>query len=276
MRTITLLAVSLPLLAGTPEEHRQIMRRSAELLRNDDKNLDRFLYLRRRQVRELDSDGKEKSRTSTTFRREPFDGLVITKVVAKNDQPLSAQELKEQDEKIRTNATAFKRKMEEAKGKSPQSDKRHESDEDMMIREMPEALDYKLVGTEIKRGRETLVFEFAPKPGYQPKNFKMKFFEKLKGKIWVDKATNEMAAADAEIFDTLSFGFGILGKMQKGTRFQLNRIEAAPGVWITDSFRARFGARIMLVKSMFQEVDMKVTELQLRPQKTLAASSEGR
>lgn len=277
MRWLGLFVLSLPLLAN-PEElekNRVIMRRAAELLKQDDSNLDKFYFLRRRETKELDSDGKVKSRTVVTTRREAYDGLTITRVVARDDKPLPPDELKRQEEGIRHNVAEYRRKQAEEKAnpKPAPSRKKEDSDADMMIREFPEALDYRLAGTEMRRGRETLIFDFSPRPGYKPKNFKMKFFEKMKGRIWVDKASNEMVAGDAEIFETINIGFGVVGTMRKGTRFHMERHEAAPGLWVSDSMQVRFAARFMLVKSFFQEMDTRITEFQLRPQPVAAAAN---
>jgi hypothetical protein len=272
-----LFALSLPLLANPEdlEKNREIIRRSAHLLKQDDANLDKFFFLRRKETKELDSDGKVKSRSVITTRRELYDGLTITRVVARDDKPLTEAELKQQEERIKAEiAAARKRRAEEQdKPKPPSASRKTESDGDLMVKEFPEALDYRLVGSETRRGRETMVFEFTPRPGYKPRNFKMKFFEKMRGKVWIDKATSEMVSAEAEIFETINIGFGVVGTMRKGTRFSLQRQEAAQGLWVTDSFQVRFAARLMLVKSFFQELDTRITEFQLRPQAVSSAAN---
>jgi hypothetical protein len=275
MRWLGLFALWLPLLANPDdlERNREIIRRSAQLLKQDDANLDKFFFLRRKETKELNSDGTVKSRSVITTRREPYDGFTITRVVARDDKPLPEAEQRQQEERIKAEiAAARKRRAEERERPKPAAaSNRKESDGDLMVKEFPEALDYRMVGAESRRGRDTMVFEFTPRPGYKPKNFKMKFFEKMKGKVWIDKATGEMVSAEAEIFETINIGFGMVGTMRKGTRFSLQRQEAAQGLWVTDSFQVRFAARLMLVKSYFQELDTRITELQLRPQAVSSA-----
>lgn len=277
MRWLGLLFLCLPLLANSDdlEKNREVIRRAAQLLKQDDANLDKFHFLRRKETKELDSNGSVKTRSILTTRRESIEGFTVTRVVARDDQPLSDTEQKQQEERIKAEIASLRRRTAEEKAnpKPATTPKRTESDGDMMVKEFPEALDYRLIGTETRRGRDTMVFEFTPRPGYKPKNLKMRFFEKMKGKTWIDKSTNEMVWAEAEIFETISIGFGVVGTMRKGTRFSLQRHEAAPGLWVTDAFQVRFAARLLLVKSFFQELDTKITEFQLRPQAVNSAAN---
>lgn len=240
------------------------MRKAASLLHKDDENMGKFLFVRRHEVKELDSDGKVRSQRSTTVRREPYEELVVTRVIARNDQPLSDDEKQKQEERIKTNVEAYRKRQSAGPSTPAQKKQKQESDEEMMIREFPEALDFKSAGSETRNGRVLDVYEIAPRPGYVARNYKMRFFEKVKGKCWVDRASSELVEADAVVFDAVSVGFGLLGKVSKGTEFHLERMEAAPGLWVSHVTRAKFDARVLLVKSFRQEVDTRFTELRLR------------
>lgn len=258
-------AAGAPVVAATLEENREVMRKVIQRMAKDDENLSKFLFVRRREVAEIDSDGKVKSKSSVTTRLEAHDNVAVSRVIARNDKPLSADEIKRQDEKVKANVAEARGRN--AASRKPSNRPKTDSDEELLMREFPEAIDFKLIGTESVRGRQADVYEFGPRPGYTPKTMKSRVFEKLRGKSWIDKASNELVRVEAEIFDTVGFGFGVLGKVGKGTRFEMERHEGAPGIWITHSYHVKFEARVLLVKNFRQEIDMRFSEFQLRPWK---------
>jgi hypothetical protein len=248
--------------ASSQDEHRERLRKTMHLLEKDDENLGELLFLRRREVREYDADGKLKSKRSVTSRREPYEELVVGRVIARNDQPLTAEELKQQEESIKAGVASFRAAQAKQKDKKPSSGKK---DGENLFRDIPEAFDFKLVGTEKKLGHEALVYEFTPRKGYSPRSFKLKFLEKTKGTAWVDKATSQLIYADAEVYETVNVGLGLIGRMTKGTQFRLQRNEVAPGIWAVESQHFKFDARFMLVKTFRQEVDERRSEFRQRP-----------
>ncbi len=96
--------------ANAAEDHRQVMRKAAELLIQADGNLDKLFFTRRRETRELDAAGAVTSKGAITVRREPYEELVIMRTIAKNDQPLSPQEIQVQEESIRKGVAQYRQR----------------------------------------------------------------------------------------------------------------------------------------------------------------------
>lgn len=260
-----LLALLPSALPATPEDHRPAMRKAAELLIQSDGNLDKLFFTRRREKRELDSEGAIKSKEIVTVRREPYEDLVIMRTIARDDKPLTPEELKDQEDDIRRSVAAYRERL--AKQGPPKPAPKKDEDHVALIREFPDAVNFAFTGTETYRGREALAYTFAPRPGYSPKSMKSRMFEKMRGKCLLDKASGELAFVDAEMFDNVNLAFGLAAKVTKGTRFRLTRTEAAPGIWVEEDMHARFSARFMLFKNLRQEVDTRYTEFRPRPPK---------
>lgn len=258
---VLLLGLSLAMWQAEPAaDHRAVIRRAVELYQKAEGNSSRFLFIRRREERQYDSGGSLRSKKSFTTRRERFDGKVITRLIARDDQPLTERELEEQAARIREAMAAEQAKAAAGPGASQP---RRESEEAQIVREFPDALDYALTGSEMKAGRNTLVYAFSPRPGYAPRSLKLKVFEKLRGTMWIDKASGEIAGVDAEVFDHVNVAFGLLGKIGKGTTFRMARKEAAPGLWVPESINLKFNARFLLVKTIQQAVDTTYSEFAL-------------
>jgi hypothetical protein len=247
------------------DENRNVIRKAAELLVKDDENWAKLLFVRRREVKELDSAGKLKSKNSVTVRREPYEDLVVSRVIARNDLPLTAAEHKKQDETIKSGVDSLRQRIAKEGPQKPETQRRKSGDAEI-IQQFPEALDYKLIGSENKFGHQTNVYEFSPRAGYSAPNLKYRMFEKVRGKCWVDKATNQLVLVEAEVYDHVTVGFGVVGRIGKGTQFRLQRNEALPGMWVVESQTMKFDARLMLVKNLRQEVDVRYSEFRLRPE----------
>jgi len=74
-----------------------------------------------------------------------------------------------------------------------------------------------------------------------------------------------MTFLDVEIFDTISVGFGLLGKLEKGTHFEMERKKWEIGVWFEVWQRIRYDLRVMMVKSLRQEIETHWSNLSHRP-----------
>src|SRR5262249_41008540 len=193
---------------------------------------------------------------------EPFEELVITRVIARNDKPLDAEEAKKQEEIIRARVVSARAANANTSQRKPAA---RNNDDDEILRGFVEALEFKLTGTEKRNGRETLVLEFSPRPNYTVKSYKLRICEKVRGKAWIDKESSQLARADAEVFETVSIGFGVVGRIAKGTTFHIERREVAPGMWLPESQLVKADARLLLVKTVRTESDTRFSEFQPRP-----------
>jgi hypothetical protein len=132
--------------------------------------------------------------------------------------------------------------------------RRKSAEEDAWLKEIADALDYQYLGEEAVNGRMAVVLSCFPRPAYEPRNMRAKVLTKTRGKLWIDRADRELVRGDAEVFDTVGVGFGIIGRIEKGTRFHLERVRLPDGVWMMDNQTVRFGARLMLVKFIGNEM----------------------
>jgi hypothetical protein len=113
-------------------------------------------------------------------------------------------------------------------------------------KEAPEALDYKLAGQEIVDGRAVWIVEFSPHEGYKPFKVWARVFQKLSGKAWIDPEENELIKADARVFGDVRIGWGLVGKLNEGTGFYVERQRLGPHVWLPKVQKNRYTARIVL------------------------------
>jgi len=250
----TLLFVMSLTLAAQQRDWRGEMRQSLDRMMLSEKKLEDYGFSRRVHRKEMNSDGSVKKEERLLLRRELFEGEFATFLIEKNGVATTPAQRAEAESQLRAGRASSKSRKR-ASGRS---------NEDAWIEEFPEALDYTQEGEETINGRKVWVLRCEPRPGYKPKNMRAKVFEKMRGKVWIDQAEKDMVRVDAEMFDSVGVGFGVLGKIDKGTRFHLDRIRTSEGIWLTSKTDVRFAVRIMLVKYLFNEIVSETFDYRLR------------
>lgn len=260
-------AVALVLAAGlqaeTPHELRALVRKSLAGLDREDRVKAGYLFRTRTEQREYDAAGKQTSHTATVSVREIRDGAPVSRVVERDGKPLSATEAAAQEQQIRKEAAARRAGRESEPRKNARSE---------WLQEFPEALDYKPMGEETIHGRPALILDFEPRPGYRPANLKARVFEKMRGRLWIDKSEGELVRTEAEMFDTVSIGFGVFGRIAKGTSMSLARQKTGEGHWLMEFIHFRFNARF-LFRNVRQEQSTRYYEYRRFPAEPLAAKA---
>ena len=252
--------------APTAEQLRGIVRKAIDGLKNEDDRRGQFLFKARNERKELDASGKVLNLHSHSWERIEIDGFPFGRTLERDGKPLTGEERKTEDAAIQKRLAELKvPKATEASVGALSTRGGGKSQHDDWYMEFPDALDFKLVRQETINNRLAWHLEAWPKPQYQAKNMRARVFGKMKANFWIDKASSELVKADAEMFDTVSVGFGVLGKIEKGTRFRLQRRQIADGEWLIESQYMRFGARILLFKTLRNESTTEWSEFRRRP-----------
>jgi hypothetical protein len=74
--------------------------------------------------------------------------------------------------------------------------------------------------------------------------------KKFSGRAWIDEADRQLVRVEAKLTDDLSFGFGILAKLKKGARAELQRRKVNDEIWLPAEARFVGHARVFLVKAL--------------------------
>jgi len=225
-----------------------------------------YTYTIRNSRKQFESDGKLKSEEHTLALRTFQDGFAVTRLTERNGKPVPPEERQKQEVQISKRVAELKSQSLEERERRNKGPGRTTD----WVKEIPEALQFKKVGEEILGGRRCWIVDAEPRPGYRATTTQARVFEKMKGRFSIDLTDRELVKAEAETFDAVNMGFGLLARMEKGTKFGLNRTRLADGNWVTESQRIRFGARLMLVKWLGNEIHTQMSDYRHKSQ--LAAS----
>ncbi len=178
---------------------------------------------------------KDGPKSSKTYETIMIDGSPYQKLIADNGQPLSKEEQAAEDQKLQQeiNRRAHESKRERARRVGKYL--RERTQNHAMLREMINAFNFKLAGEETVNGRDAYIFDALPKPGYQPKTREGRVLTGMRGRLWVDKATDQWVKVEARVVRPVSM-YGFLAKVSPGTRFELECAPVAGGLWLPKHF----------------------------------------
>jgi hypothetical protein len=103
------------------------------------------------------------------------------------------------------------------------------------------------------RGDRTLSkYSMVPNPAYKPTSRATAIFSKVRGYVWIDEDAAQLAKAEVEVTDDISFG-GFLAKVYKGSHLLQERYEMAPGLWFATYSQYDFDGRRLFMNFSIHE-----------------------
>jgi hypothetical protein len=171
-------------------------------------------------------------------------------LIANDDKPLSEQQL--QNETAHLEHLATDRDDLRRKQKQEHEDAEHAL---RIIEALPDAFDYEFDGIQPGRGvgkvgDELVRLKFRPHPHYSPPSRVEQVLLGMEGYLLIDKNACRLAKIEATLFREVTFGWGILGHLDKGGTFLVEQADVGDGTWEVTHMRLDFTGKIMMVKHL--------------------------
>ena len=232
MAATVLLAAQYP--AGRPDaalndaQVRAIVTRAIALQHLSDDALD--LYDRTEHIIDRD-DEKTKE---TTSRLVPVGASEVRVDLNRDGQPVPREEIAQKwayvldvmEQRTHRNDPDVKKEYEKAAKRQDYATK--------MVDAIEEAFQFRYAGRSVRAGRPVIELDYQPNPAYKPNLRFAGVYKQIWGKVWVDEASGYVVRLEAELRRDIPIGGGIVGKIYKGSRVELEQAEGAPGagVWL--------------------------------------------
>ena len=84
-------------------------------------------------------------------------------------------------------------------------------------------------------------------------------------RIFRDKSAMRLAKISATLFREVSFGWGILGHLDKGGNFVVEQADVGDGAWEITHIQLNFTGKIMMVKSLMIKSDEHFSDFRRVP-----------
>ena len=220
----------------------------------NDKLQRNYTYTERQVESKLDKSGQTKSSEVKTYEILEIYGEQVQRLTAKNDKPLDEKDASKEEDKIQKIIDKRKNESDDERRKREEKEEKQREDDRKFTKEVADAYDFKLVGTETVNGRQAWVIDGEPRPGFQPHMKESKFLPKFHGRVWIDQNDLQLAKMDIECLDTISWGL-FLARFHKGSRFMLEQTRVNDEVWLPRQLAVKVDARLALLKSLDVDIE---------------------
>jgi len=246
---LLLCLTSLPLAAQEWKSNpRDLIRRA---IANEQRAEDKHLYFMYRDLK------RKKDGTTETREMVQTPQLVLGRIVAKNGQPLSADDRNNEESRL-NRLTNDPDELAKKKKEQQDDDQRAR----MMVKAIPDAFNFEYQNTEESPSGEVAVFKFTPNPNWEAPNRELQVFTGMSGTIKIAVKPERLALMQAKLFKDVNFGWGILGKLYKGGDFLIEQTEVAPNHWDVTHMMLHFTGKVLLFKSLNIQQDEKTSDYQ--------------
>lgn len=230
------------------EQMQRLLRVVADKDLENDKRLRDYTYIEREEEKKIGGKGEVKSSEVKTYEVMELYGEQVQRLIEKDDKALDQKDAAKEEEKIQKIIDKRKNESEGDRRKREEKEEKDREEDRKFVREVADAYNFTLVGTETLGGREAWVIEGEPRPGFVPQLKESKYLSKFHGRVWIDKNDLQLAKMDVECLDTISWGL-FLARFHKGSRFMLEQTRVNDEVWLPMHVTAKIDLRLALLKN---------------------------
>lgn len=232
----------------------QLLRVVAEKDIENDKKLRDYTYLEHEVEKKIDGKGETRNTESKTYEILELYGEPVQRLTERDDKPLSDKEKNKEEERIQKIVDKRKNESDSDRRKREEKEEKEREDDRKFVREVADAYNFKLVGTEALGGREAWVIDGEPRPGYEPHMKEAKYLPHFHGRVWIDKSDLQLAKMEVECLDTVSYGL-FVARFHKGSRLVLEQTRVNDEVWLPREIAVKVDVRFALLKNFNVDVE---------------------
>lgn len=191
-------------------------------------------------------------------------------LIAANDKPLTAEQ-----EKAETDHLASLIDNPELLRKKAAREKEDEGRSLRIVKALPDAFCYEYAGTENgavglgKAGEQLVKLKFKPNPAYNPPTHVEQVLKGMQGELLIDAERKRLARIEGALFQEVTFGWGILGHLNKGGHFRVQQGDLGldDGAWGITEISLNMTGKILMFKSLNIVSDEVLNDFHRMPDK---------
>ena len=180
---------------------------------------------------------------------ETKDGAVA-RLVAINDRPLDPDD--EQKEQARLDRLMLDPTRQRHRKQAQDADSNRAL---KILRVLPEAFKYSYAGSEPGPSGRVEKFDFEPNPQFDPPDLETRVLTAMKGQLWIDASQERVIRLEGHLQDDVDFGWGILGRLNKGGWILLEQADVGDRQWRIVHFKMNMSGRVVFKNKVFDTAE---------------------
>lgn len=204
-----------------------------------------YTYHEHFEMQEVDKDGKVKKTVTYDADAVVIDGVNVDRTTARDGKPLTAAEVKKEDERIDREVAKAKerRARREAEGK-PTDPNGNDVITASRVLELGTFSNPR--NTEVD-GRAAIMIDYAGDPHAKTRNPFETVVRDLVGTIWIDRKDQVLVRAQGRFLNDFKLGGGLLADIKSGTTFDMHYTQVNGEVWLPSRMDSNGKVRLLLL-----------------------------
>jgi hypothetical protein len=124
-----------------------------------------------------------------------------------------------------------------------------------VLRALPEAFLYQFAGTGWGPAGKVEKFTFNPNPRFSPPDLETQVLTAMAGEIWIDASQMRMTHLEGHLQRDIDFGWGILGRLNKGGWIVIEQADVGGHQWRIVRFQMGMSGRVLFKNKSFDTVE---------------------
>jgi hypothetical protein len=175
-------------------------------------------------------------------------------LIAIDDRPLTAQQLQGE-----TNHLAWLVNNPDQLRKKQAREKEDAERTLRIVKALPDAFRYEYADAENNEAgladAQLVRLNFVPNPSYSPPSHVEQALTGMRGYLLINTERRRLALIDAELFKDVTFGWGFLGRLDKGGHFRVRQADLGDGTWDITEMDLNITGKILIFKSLIMVSD---------------------
>jgi hypothetical protein len=249
--------------AVAPTHTSLIIQKSLAANESDWRAQDRYIYDERDIHSNVDASGHAKVEGAKTYQVLMIEGSPYRKLIAANNQPLSAAQQANEEAKLKREIARRRSESLAERRKRVGKYQDQRAEEHLLMEQMATAFHFRLVGEDQVAGVPCYRLEAIPREDYVPPVEKARVLKGMRGTLWVDKANYHWVKVQADVIQPVTFGF-FIAKVNPGTRFELDQMPV-DSYWLPKHFMQTVNASVFGLYGYRTQDEMFYSEYKPNP-----------
>ncbi|HEY4358913.1 MAG TPA: hypothetical protein VGN16_24415 [Acidobacteriaceae bacterium] len=121
---------------------------------------------------------------------------------------------------------------------------------------------------------ELITLDFKPNPAFSAPDMQSRVMAAMQGEMVIARNGNRIRTLRGALASDVKIGFGLLGRLNQGGTFRVERREVAPGRWQMTETHVHIGGHALLFKTIGQQQDEVKTEWKPSPAQNLQEAAD--
>ena len=212
------------------------------------------MYIERRIEHKVDGAGRLTGESVKVF--EVYPGLPgeprYRRLVEENGRTIAPDTLAREDRERQRHVDRYVREQSSPSRRqnAAREDEKTRRRFNAAIEDLFRIYDIRLIRRESIDGHATILATLDPKESVKPQTDDGKIMRNFKARAWVSESDYELVRVELEAVRDLSFGFGLLARVHKGTTAAFERRKVNNEVWLPAQVTWTASGRLLLLRRL--------------------------